>query len=712
MALLVATSCARTHVGDLADAGDVPDAGDPCPTASSVPPWFTFTSAAVPDEGSWHVLAGDVDGDGALDVVVPSFGALAVVRGDGSGGFAPAVRVLSYLRAPFAVGDVDGDGKDDVVGSTAAATAQVYLGAADARMTPLSLVSGLAIGDVARMELADLDDDGALDLVTTSGPTGDVVRVFPGNGDGTFDAGVSHHAGQGPVEVAVADMDEDGVVDLVTASIAGEVSVLLGDGALGFDDPASVVTAGPSRGLAIGHLDADDHLDVVAIAAGYPDRDVVVLYGDGDGGFDATATVSLAIGTWDDPIDVAIADMDGDALGDVALAIVADAYPPDGTITVVPGHGDRTFDAAVPWGLGAAPRAMVVGDFHGDAAATVIATAPQSGRLAMAHDGSAGVLDAALYLAANTPFDVAPVDLDRDDTLEVVVSYRSGAIAILTPALPTVPLVLVDDGGEGQRRVFGADFDGDGHEDVLSGSHLHRNDGSGALLPFETAFSGWALAVGDLDADGDPDVVGLSSSSGPLEIHANDGSGALALATTVPSYGAVGAFLADLDDDGDLDLVADTSVPVAHLGNGDGTFGAAIAIADSGSYGVRGVGRVDCDATLDLVASSLGGYDARMLPGRGDGTFGDPVVFATALGGGGFVDGAIGDTNGDGVADLAVADPWGSTSLLLGDGDGGFLPAFRIHSRQGPIATPDLDGDGDADIVVAIDGSVSTFRTP
>ena len=64
------------------------------------------------------------------------------------------------------------------------------------------------------MAVGDFTNDGKLDLAVTNSSDND-VEIFLGNGNGTFQAGVTYAAGPGPAEIAVADFIGDGNLDLV-----------------------------------------------------------------------------------------------------------------------------------------------------------------------------------------------------------------------------------------------------------------------------------------------------------------------------------------------------------------------------------------------------------------------------------------------------------------------------------------------------------------
>ncbi len=254
---------------------------------------------------------------------------------------------------------------------------------------------------------------------------------------------------------------------------------------------------------------------------------------------------------------------------------------------------------------------------------------------------------------------------------------------------------------------------------------------------------GNSIAIADLNGDGAPDLVvaswcatGNSCASGSVGVLLGNGDGTFKPAVTYASGGlfADAVAIADLGN-GKLDLIVGNCGSVFNnicigpnggvgvlLGNGDGTFKAAVSY--SATFGVAAVAATDvnADSKVDLlIATNCGSsppYNGcvGVLLGNGDGTFAAAVTYnsagysPTAL--------AVGDVNGDSKPDLVITNCGtgtacgeGSVGVLLGNGDGTFATAVPYDSGgiyPDGVAIADVSGDGKADVVVANSSTSNT----
>jgi hypothetical protein len=290
-----------------------------------------------------------------------------------------------------------------------------------------SLPTTFPVGDSpGSIAVADLDGDTVSDLVTANAGSDD-VSVLLGNGDGTFQAAVSFAAGDGSTSVAVADLDDDSIPDLVTANAgSGDVSVLLGNGDGSFQAVASFPADASPRSVAVADLDGDTVRDLVTVNrslhAWNPPGSVSVLLGNGDGTFQA----SVSFPARDQPASVAVADLDGDTVADLAVASsIIFGAPPRGGISVLLGNGDGTFQAAVFFSAGDRPVSVVVADLDGDSVPDFVVANGWSDDVSVLRGNGDGSFQAAVsFPAGDSPRSVAVVDLDGDTVSDVVAANR------------------------------------------------------------------------------------------------------------------------------------------------------------------------------------------------------------------------------------------------------------------------------------------------
>src|SRR6266516_2467543 len=329
----------------------------------------------------------------------------------------------------------------------------------------------------------------------------------------------------------------------------------------------------------------------------------------------------------------------------------------------------------------------------------------------------------------NGPSGMAVGDFNGDGKLDLaVVNFGDWNIYVLlgngVGTFQAARSVYFASGGGFPWYVVTADFNGDGKLDLAVSNYGDNSfsvllgNGDGTFQAPQTTPVGTnpaQVAVGDFNGDGKPDLVVSSVGNNTVSVLLGKGGGTFLppLVTPVgpnPWYFAVG----DFNGDGKLDLAVDdygcpldcnsspSNTVTVLLGNGDGTFlpGPSLTVGN-GPAGVA-VGDFNGDGKPDLAVANLNDNTLSILLGNGDGTFQAPQTFAGVGTKPYFV--AVGDFNRDGKPDLVITNHLGNTvTVLLGNGDGTFQPAqtFLVDSDPVYATVGDFNGDGVQDLAVA-----------
>ena len=256
-----------------------------------------FNVGAVVD-----VYPADVDSDGNLDIVAIGQGELFWFESVSPTLFFFTQRTVSNSAlsafATGAVSDIDGDGSPDIIASNALSGIVEYY-----RWNPLSgafddgVPTGVT-GAPTSMAVADLDDDGDEDIVVSNGLSISWIRNETAFDIGVGDIVISFSSaisidslsGQTIAPIAVADIDQDGDVDVITTDSLDPVWYP-NDGTGSFGTPVSIATTALANGvLEVGDFNADGAADILASS---DTTQLTYHVNDGTGGFTASATTAL-----------------------------------------------------------------------------------------------------------------------------------------------------------------------------------------------------------------------------------------------------------------------------------------------------------------------------------------------------------------------------------------------------------------------------------
>ncbi|GGF03992.1 FG-GAP-like repeat-containing protein [Hymenobacter cavernae] len=363
--------------------------------------------------------------------------------------------------------------------------------------------------------LGDIDGDGDLDLLTanysaTSNSPG-TVSVRLNSGNGTYSGGTEVSVGIGPYQVVLGDIDSDGDLDLLTANAnsgtVGNVSVRLNNGSGTFSGTTQVAVGTSPHALTLGDVDGDGDLDLLAAnyTAGSSSTTsaVSVRLNNGSGAFGAGSEVSVG----SRPVDLALGDADGD--GDLDLFTASSNGT---TVSLRLNGGSGTFSGTTEINAIGTPHALALGDIDGDEDLDLLATNTYGTAVAVRINNGLGSFSA----------------------------LQNASI------------------GPGARSIALADVDGDGDLDFVtanaganSGSALggttasiRLNNGSGNFSGTQNVTVGTqptSVALGDLDNDGDLDLVTANMVSNTASVRLNQALPLPVITSISPTTAAPGA---------------------------------------------------------------------------------------------------------------------------------------------------------------------------
>jgi len=213
---------------------------------------------------------------------------------------------------------------------------------------------------------ADMNHDGAVDLVVVSDFPRTAITVLPGMGGGRFGPPIVTplNDAEDTENLVTADLNRDGNPDVIVSAEArpGELLVLLGKGDGHFQPPIRTTLDGDPEGMVLAHLNGDPFLDLAVVSRATGSTSIFL--GEGDGTFFRQPRNRVGR----DPESIIAEDFNGDGRLDIATANIATANRAGGddTVSVLFATGPNAYEDAINFKVGRGPRDLVAGDLDGD----------------------------------------------------------------------------------------------------------------------------------------------------------------------------------------------------------------------------------------------------------------------------------------------------------------------------------------------------------
>ncbi len=640
----------------------------------------------------------DINSDGKLDIVVANFdnNTISVLRNTSVGGIISFATKVDFSAGQnpvgLAVGDLNGDTKLDIAitnfnTSAVSILRNTSVGSVLSFATLISLSSPNAPFDV---KMADMDSDGKLDLtVLNSGSN--LISVFRNTSilsAISFATKLDYGVGVNPRSMSIGDLDGDGKLDITaTNQSSNTVSILRNTGIIGnisFQTKVDLLSASEPRGVSIGDLNGDGKSDIVTVNSN-------------------AANFSIFRYSWVLPIQPP------------QISSFSPKSGENSSIVTIYGFGFHPYPDSNFIFMGAA-RAVL--NFNNDS--SLMVTVPNGATF-----GPISITNTSTGLTTISQENFTPTYTPNKTKINVT-DYKADKII---------------NSNFGSSGISISDLNGDGTSDlaiinyqtnkllIFSNTSSLSGISFAPRIEYTTSVNPFDLFIGDLNADGKPDIAVTNHNSNSVSVFRNTSiGGTISFANKVDFATGNGPFnvtMGDLDGDGRLDLaVANGNSHTASVLKNTSING-IISFAPKIDYGIGfsprpyslKIGDLNGDKKPDLIVANNVSFTFtifRNISNPGVIIFAPKVDFVA---GGGQTRVCLADFNEDGKLDMAIANRNSNNisvyrNLSLGDSIS-FAPKLDFATALQPqdIEVSDLNGDGKPDLLAANQGahSISIF---
>ena len=688
----------------------------------------------------------DIDNDGDMDIV--TFGSSNIDWYENNfpaQGFKPKQNITTLSGSAFIVSieisDFDGDGDLDVLGTDSFGDKLFLHTNLDGQGTFSALQVLKTIDAIQFVKHIDMDKDGDKDLVCKSIGIGYYENTNQANNYSVF-----HVINNQPINVRhniqINDFNNDGYPDIFYKF----------DTSLQWIKNNAAVTFSPLTVISISNnvfyffdsrdIDNDGDVDLVGNVELNGNEKLVCYLNNGLGVFTEQTLRQNLTG---DIIAVKLDDIDNDSKVDIIVSITSTNGEYFSDLYWYKNNGSTTFtnQPAIELKVRAIYQIETF-NLNNDGNKDII-TSSYSHRTTTYQNNGSGTFAVPKYpAAANLSASCAVVgDIDGDGDIDIVTSSASEGKIYWYKKSDTDTTygnqIIINHNVSSAKKVALADMDGDGDLDIVSISgpstsgyedkvSWYKNlDGLGNFgtqinIPIGGYDSPDGLAVYDVDADGDQDIVTSLINNWPatgdkIIWYANNGFGSFS-GEQIIAGGIIGIRVlkeADIDNDGDFDLVF-ASAQESKIGwfenlNGIGSFGSQRIITTNAFYVADvAIADLDSDGDKDLVYMSNGSVDDILWQPNQDGlgNFGASRIINSNVDINGASTLFAGDIDNDSDIDIIVGENTKTTWSENLYGQGNFEPPKTISSTVSNPSSSllmDQDNDGDMDLLLASLGS-------